>query len=152
MIYKDENNYTNDDWKKLDLNEISMNILHCSLNENDFSRICTYIIAKQIWDELENIHEGTLRVRDTKISLLYGQFENFKMDSYEAIDEMHNRFISIINPLSVLGKTFTNVEINSKLLRSLLRDWEAKRMAIEEAHHLSKCPKKNSSELSKPMR
>ena len=63
------------------------------------------------------------------------------MESHESIDDMHNRFINIINPLSVLGKTFTNVEINSKILRSLPRDWEAKRTAIEEAHDLSKMSK-----------
>ena len=67
-------------------------------------------------------YKGTSRVRDTKISLLCGQFKIFKMEANESIDEMHNRFINIINPSSVLGKNFTNVEINSKLLRSLPRD------------------------------
>ena len=70
-----------------------------------------------------------------------GQFENFKMEPHESIDEMHNRFINIINPLSVLGKNFTNIELNSKILRSLPRDWEAKRTDIEEAHDLSKMSK-----------
>ena len=141
VIAKDEINYTDDDWKRLDMNEIAMNILHCGMNENDFSRTCTCKTAKEIWDELEKTYEGTSRVRDTKISLLCGQFENFKMESNETIDEMHNRFINIINPLSVLGKTFSNVEINSKILRSLPREWEAKRTAIEEAHDLSKMSK-----------
>ena len=63
------------------------------------------------------------------------------MESNETIDEMHNRFINFINPLSVLGKTFSNVEINSKILRSLPREWEAKRTTIEEAHDLSKMSK-----------
>ena len=90
--------------------------------QNNFSRTCTCKTAKEIWDELEKTYEGTSRVRDTKISLLCGEFENFKMESNETIDEMHNRFINIINPLSVLGKTFSNVEINSKILRSLPRE------------------------------
>ena len=38
---------------------------------------------KEIQDELEKTYEGTSRARDTKISLLCGQFENFKMDSNE---------------------------------------------------------------------
>ena len=120
------------------MNEIAMNILHCGRNENDFSRTCTCKIAKEIWDELEKTYEGTSRVRVTKITLLCGQFENFKMEANESIDEMHNRFINIINPLSMLGKSFTNVEINLKILRSLPREWEAKRTAIEKAHDLSK--------------
>ena len=51
VIHKDENNYTEDDWKKLDLNEVAMNILHCGLSENDFNRIYTCTIAKQIWHD-----------------------------------------------------------------------------------------------------
>ena len=41
VIVKDESDYTNNDWKKLDVNGIAMNILHCGMNENDFSRTCT---------------------------------------------------------------------------------------------------------------
>ena len=67
-------------------------------------------------------YEGISRVRDTKVRLLCDQFENFKMDPNETIDKMHNRFINIINPLSVLGKTYTNVKVNSKLLRSFPKD------------------------------
>src|SRR5262249_32814910 len=40
-----------------------------------------------------------------------------------------------------LGKPYTNLEINSKLLRSLPGEWEAKRTAIEKAHDLSKLSK-----------
>ena len=87
--------------------------------------------------ELEKTYEGTSRVRDTKISHLYGKFENYKMQPNETIYEIHDMFINIINPLSVLGKNFTNLEINSKLLMSLPKDWEAKRTAIEEARDLS---------------
>ena len=32
---KEENDYNDDDWKKLDMNEIAMNILYCGMNEND---------------------------------------------------------------------------------------------------------------------
>ena len=71
---KEENDYNDDDWKKLDMNEIAMNILHCGMNENDFSRTCTCKTAKEIWDELEKTYEGTSRVRDTKISLLCDKF------------------------------------------------------------------------------
>src|SRR5262249_4857050 len=63
------------------------------------------------------------------------------MKTNESIDEMHDRFINIVNQLSILGKIYTNLEVNSKLLRSLPREWEAKRTAIEEAHDLNKVSK-----------
>src|SRR5262249_22750256 len=138
---KNESSYTQAEKERVQLNKIAMNILYCGLNESDFSRICTCISDKDIWDNLENTYEGSTRMKDTKISLLCGEFENFKMKTNESIDEMHDRFINIVNQLSILGKPYANLEINSKLLRSLPREWEAKRTAIEEAHDLSKMSK-----------
>ena len=74
------------------------------------------------------------------------------MEHNGTIDKIHNRFINIINPLSVPRKTFTNVEVNSKLLRSLPRDWEAKRMTIKEAYNLNKMSKEEHLETLKTMR
>ena len=45
---KEEKDYNDDDWKKLDMNEIVTNILYCGMNENDFSRTCTYRTGKEI--------------------------------------------------------------------------------------------------------
>ena len=45
---KEEKNYLEDDWKKLDMNEITMNILHCGMNENNLSRTCICKTTKQI--------------------------------------------------------------------------------------------------------
>ena len=50
---KEEKDYNDDDWKKLDMNESAVNILHCGMNENDFSRTCTCRIVKENWDELK---------------------------------------------------------------------------------------------------
>src|SRR5262249_41397757 len=138
---KNESSYTKAEKEKVQLNEIVMNILYYGLNESDFSRICTCNSAKGIWNNLENTYEGSTRMKDTKISLLCGEFENFKMKTNESIDEMHDRFINIVNQLSILGKPYTNLKINSKLLRSLPREWEAKRTVIEEAHDLNKLSK-----------
>ncbi|KAJ6914351.1 hypothetical protein NC651_016578 [Populus alba x Populus x berolinensis] len=38
------------------------------------------------------------------------------------------------------GRTYTNVEITGKIFRSLLKNWEAKVMAIREANNLTKLP------------
>src|SRR5262249_48100815 len=102
IVGKNESNYTKAEKEKVQLNEVAMNILYCGLNESDFSRICTCISVKEIWDNLENTYEGSTRMKDTKISLLCGEFENFKMKANKSIDEMHDRFINIVNQLSIL--------------------------------------------------
>ena len=63
------------------------------------------------------------------------------MKANESIDEMNDRFINIMNQLSIFGKTYTNLGINSKILRSLPREWEAKRTAIKGVLDLNKMSK-----------
>ena len=52
------------------------------------------------------------------------------MDANETITEMFTRFTGIINELNALGWTYANFDIIKKLLRSLLKSWEAKVTAI----------------------
>jgi len=56
----------------------------------------------------------------------------------ESISSMFTRITIITNSLDALSRTYTNVDIMSKILRSLLKTWKAKVMKIREAKNLSK--------------
>jgi len=99
--------------------------------------VSTSTSSYQIWHTLEVTHEGTSKVKDSKISVLVHRFEMFKMNEKETIGEMFTRFTDIINSLIALGKVYTQVEMVRKILRALTSDWEKKTTAIEEANDLS---------------
>lgn len=101
--------------------------IHCGINENEFTGIYKCKPQREMWNKLESTDEGTSRAKDTMISLVQGQFDNFKIEPNETIDELHIWFINIMKPLSVLEETFSNVKVNSKFLRSQLKDLEVKR-------------------------
>jgi hypothetical protein len=88
-------------------------------------------------DKLEVTYEGTNQVKESKISRLVHEYELFCMKSEECISEMFTRFTNIINSLKALGKCYTNVENERKILRSLPKHWEAKVTAIKEAKDLT---------------
>ena len=115
----------------------AMNALFCALDKNEFNRVSTSTSAYQIWHTLEVTHEGTSKVKDSKIFVLVHRFEMFKMNEKETIGEMFTRFTDIINSLIALGKVYTQVEMVRKLLRALTSDWEKKTTTIEEANDLS---------------
>ena len=94
--------------------------------------------AKEIWDKLEVTYEGTSRVKESQINLLITQYEVFKMDESESINQMYSKFTNIINNLKVLGKTHTQSELGSKILRSLPATQIHKVSAIEESKDLEK--------------
>jgi len=56
----------------------------------------------------------------------------------ESISSIFTRITIITNSLDALSRTYTNVDIMSKILRSLLKTWEAKVMKIREAKNLTK--------------
>ena len=57
-----------------------------------------------------------------KIHVLVSQYEVFKMEEGESIKDFVQRFTALTNQLMLLGKTFDNVDLVDKVLRSLMKD------------------------------
>ena len=118
-------------------NANAMNVLFCSLDKNEFSRVMLCTNAYDIWRTLQVTHEGTNKVKQTKISPLQNQFSSFRMKPNETIVDMYSRFQTIQHDLMALGVKFTNFDLVSRILNSLSQEWERKVLAIEEANDLS---------------
>ncbi|GKV42140.1 hypothetical protein SLEP1_g49577 [Rubroshorea leprosula] len=82
-------------------------------------------------------HEGTSQVKESKINRLIYMYELFKMKSEESIQDMYTRLNDIVTNLKALGKVYPPQEVVRKVLRSLPKSWEAKKMAIEESKDLN---------------
>ncbi|KAJ6964144.1 hypothetical protein NC652_002424 [Populus alba x Populus x berolinensis] len=68
--------------------------------------------------------------------IIYLQSINY--DLYESITSMITKTTTITNNLVALDRTYTNVDIVSKILRYLPKIWEEKVMEIREAKDLTK--------------
>ena len=60
------------------------------------------------------------------------------MKDNETIVEMITRFINIVNGIEALGKTYKELEMVMKILRSLPSKWDANVIVIQEAKDLTK--------------
>ena len=58
-----EDDWDEQDIKKIELNAKTMNLLYYVLDPTEFNRISTCSFAKEIWDTLEVTHEGTSQVK-----------------------------------------------------------------------------------------
>ena len=87
-----------------------MNALFCALYKKEFHRVSSCESAKEIWNKLEVIYEGTNQVKESKINKYTHRYELFQMEQNESVYSMYTRFIDIVNTLGVLGKTFSNNE------------------------------------------
>ena len=67
------------------------------MSKNEYDKIILCDFAKEIWDKLQVLHEGTNHVNETKINMLVHQYEMFKILKHESINEITTRFMHIIN-------------------------------------------------------
>ena len=129
---KPTNEWSDLEKKYFSLNAKAMNALFCALDKNEFNQVSLCETAFDIWRTLEITHEGTSRVKDSKVNILLHDFEIFRMQLSETIGDMYTRFTDVVNNLIVLGKSFSNFDLVSKILRSLPKRWDPKITAIQE--------------------
>ncbi|MQM18025.1 hypothetical protein Taro_051008 [Colocasia esculenta] len=137
-VIGDEDQWTKEQIRRVTLNYSATNKLQCANFPKEYSKISMCKSAKEMWDKLELLYEGTSQVRETKANMLVSDYELFIMKSDETISEMFARFMVIINGLRALSKEYSNEELVRKILRSLSPAWHTKATVIEDSKDLSK--------------
>ena len=137
---KDEAEWTRDQIKKSTVNYSAINMMQCAIHPEEYSRISACVSAKQMWDKLQTIYEGTSEVKETKANMLVTQYEMFRMKQDESISDMFARFMQLTNQLNSLGKVYSNSELVRKILRSLTPQWHTKATIVEDSKNLSTMP------------
>lgn len=85
-----------------------MNYLMCAITRSEYDKVHSCETAKEIWDTLALVHEGSNQVKESIISMLVHQYELFKMEEHETIGQMFGRLQTIVNNLRSLRKTYPN--------------------------------------------
>ncbi|XP_070044560.1 uncharacterized protein [Nicotiana tomentosiformis] len=111
---------TAEDLKKWEKNAKAKKWFVCGLGPDEYSRIQSRTIAKQIWDTLQVAHEETSQVKRSRGTLPYSQYENFAMKEGETIQEIHTRFTTLTNELKSLGRIIPKKDRVEKILTRVL--------------------------------
>ncbi|XP_049361978.1 uncharacterized protein LOC125826663 [Solanum verrucosum] len=135
-MVKTRKEYNEADRKKIEKNYKAKKILVCGIGAEEYNRISACESAKEIWDCLQTAHEGTQRVKESKVDMLTTQYENFCMKEGETIFEMNSRFTSITNELRCLGEPIPLSKQVRKILKVLPKSWKSKIDVITEAKDL----------------
>lgn len=96
---------------------------------------CT--IAKDAWVIIKTAHEGTFKVKMSRLQLLTTQFENLKMKEDENIQDFHMNTLDMANSFDSLGEKMSDEKLVRKILRSLPKRFDMKVTTIEEAQNIS---------------
>ena len=137
MVNGVDKEYGKFDKEELEFNGSAKNIIFASISDNLFHQVSSCSKAKEMWDKLKTTHEGTQQQKDNQVGILVNDFELFKQKSGESIRDLVGRMNALINALKNMGKEYSTLELNRKLLNALSSEWKIKVIAIEEAKNLT---------------
>ena len=113
------------------------NILHNSLDDVLSNRVITCKTSKEIWDALEVQCQGTKAIKKNRRALLIQEYEQFEAKTDESLTEVYDRFLSLLNELSLVGKVYDFEDSNTKFLRALSEDWDTQTSIIRHQYDLN---------------
>ncbi|CAM8949990.1 unnamed protein product [Rhodiola kirilowii] len=115
-------------------NSKAMNAIFSGIDGKNFKMISTCETAKTAWDILRTAHEGTTKVKISRMETVTSKFENLRMQEDETIADFNTRVLDISNEAFALGEPMTEETLVRKVLRSLTKRFAMKALAVKEAH------------------
>ncbi|MQL96266.1 hypothetical protein Taro_028940 [Colocasia esculenta] len=70
LISKPKEEWTDEDIKKISLNNKAKSFMCCALTRQEFNRISACKSVKEMWDKLKLTYEGKDKVKETRIDIL----------------------------------------------------------------------------------
>ena len=83
-------------------NSKALNALFNGVDKNIFRLINTCTVAQDAWEILKTTHEGTSKVKMSRLQRLATKFENLKMKEEECIHDFHVNILEIANACTAL--------------------------------------------------
>ncbi|GKA28074.1 retrovirus-related pol polyprotein from transposon TNT 1-94 [Tanacetum coccineum] len=99
------------------------NILLQGLPKDVYSLINHYTDAKDIWDNVKMLLEGSELTKEDRESQLYDDFEHFRQHKGETIHDYYIRFAKLINDMRNIKMTMSRMQLNSKFVNNMLPEW-----------------------------
>ncbi|GJW67366.1 hypothetical protein Tco_0121790 [Tanacetum coccineum] len=97
--------------------------LHLGLPKDIYSLINHYTDAKDIWDNVKTLLEGSELTKEDRESQLYDDFEHFRQHKGETIHDYYVRFAKLINDMRNIKMTMSILQLNFKFVNNMLLEW-----------------------------
>ncbi|GJW92391.1 hypothetical protein Tco_0169944 [Tanacetum coccineum] len=79
--------------------------------------------AKDIWDRVKLLMQGTELSYQERECKLYNEFDKFSSIKSESLHEYYLCFAQLINDMHTIGMTMQQVQVNTKFLNALQPEW-----------------------------
>nr|GEX95096.1 hypothetical protein [Tanacetum cinerariifolium] len=114
----------------------AVNILLLGLPVDIYTLINQYQTAKEIWDRVKELIEGTEMTKQKRESMLYDEFDRFTSEPGESIHSYYLRFTKLINYMKIIPMTISPIQINTKFVNHLQPEWSRFVIKAKQARDL----------------
>ncbi|GJS32010.1 ribonuclease H-like domain-containing protein, partial [Tanacetum coccineum] len=112
-----------DDKLRYDSDIKAVNILLLGFPVDIYTLINHYQTAKDIWNRVKELMEGTKMTKQERESMLYDKFDKFTSYPGESIHSYYLRFAKLINDMNMIPISMTLMQINTKFMNHLQPEW-----------------------------
>ncbi|GKA25644.1 hypothetical protein Tco_0711753 [Tanacetum coccineum] len=102
---------------------VTTNIVLQGLPPDVYSLVNHHKVAKDIWDKVKLLMQGTSLSKQERECKLYDEFDKFSHVKGETLYEYYLRFAQIINDMNIINMAMQPVQVNTKFLNSLPPEW-----------------------------
>ena len=132
-VPKPRHEWSDPDTEQLWKDKKAMNILFNGVDGDMFDNIINCKTAKDVWDTIQIICDGTEQVRENKMQLLIQQYEHFHNEESESLTDIFSRFQKLLNVLKLHGRVYQTKDSNLKFLRSLPKEWKPMTVSLRNS-------------------
>ncbi|XP_074355340.1 uncharacterized protein LOC141694940 [Apium graveolens] len=91
-VPKPKSEWTDEDIEQVHKDKKAMNILFNGLDGDMFDSVINCNTAKEIWDQIQVLCEGTEQVIENQMQLLIQKYESFHFEDGESLSDIFSRF------------------------------------------------------------
>ena len=136
LIPKEKKDYTPEDISSMSKDAKVKHLLHSALDNVMSNRVIGCKTAKEIWDALEVRCQGTKAIKKNRKTILTQEYEHFDAKSDESLTDTYDRFVKLLNDLSLVDKEYDLEDSNLKFLLALPEKWDLKATIIRDNYEL----------------
>ena len=132
FVPKESSEYSDTEKDKVALDTSLQLIIVDSLDIAMLNQVINCSSAKQMWDTIELLMEGTAEVKENRLDIMTSQYEAFKSLPGENVSQVFERYKKLLNDLNLHGKLYSSREVNRKFMLTLPSHLEHKISSIRE--------------------
>nr|GEW78654.1 hypothetical protein [Tanacetum cinerariifolium] len=99
------------------------NIILQGLPLEVYALVSTHKVAKELWERIQMLMQGTSLTKQEQEFKLYDEFEKFAYRKGETLHDFYQRFSLLLNDMNMYNMKLEQFQVNTKFLNTLPPKW-----------------------------